>query len=164
MPRLLCRLPFLPQHFRVKRMRAIFLAIGLLAVSAIAFAEEEKKELSEQGLAVLNKLQALKQQEDDALATAILKTPFQISTILDKEEDEADKLEKIEEPTRVKRRAAFRRRGRRAGRARAARRRFYRRLRRNQRRAANKRRAHARRHRKNQRRAARKSRRLRHRG
>ncbi|KAK5978666.1 hypothetical protein GCK32_005131 [Trichostrongylus colubriformis] len=134
-------------------MKSIFMVIGLLAVCAIALAETEKKELTENGLDILNKLQALKQQEDDALASLEDEAEKTlISTILDKEEDEADKIEKIDDSTRVKRRA--RGRGRRLARVRAARRRFYRRLRRNQRRAARKRIAHARRHRQNQRRAA----------
>ncbi|XGW11094.1 hypothetical protein V3C99_012528 [Haemonchus contortus] len=144
-------------------MKAVFLAVALLAISAIAFAEEQKKELSEEGLAVLNQLQELRKEEDDALAAIDDENERAlISKILDKEEDEADKLEETKETTRVKR--AVRRRGRRAGRARAARRRFLRRLRRNQRRAAQKRRAHARRHRKNQRRAAAKIRRIQQRG
>ncbi|VDP56841.1 unnamed protein product [Heligmosomoides polygyrus] len=120
-------------------MKATFLAIGLLAICASAFAEEvkeEKKELSESGIAVLEKIHELKKEQEDALAAIDdEEEKHLISSILDKDEDEADKLEVAEEGSvRVKRAA----RGRRHRNA-AARRRHQKRAaarRRNQRRAA----------------------------
>ncbi|KIH53418.1 hypothetical protein ANCDUO_16457 [Ancylostoma duodenale] len=102
-------------------MKAIFFAIGLLAISAVAFAEEEKKELTEGGREILNQLRELRKEEEDALAAIEdEKEKDLITTILEKEDDEADKLEETEESTRVKR--AARRRHRRGGRRGAARR------------------------------------------
>ncbi|WKX97856.1 hypothetical protein Q1695_013500 [Nippostrongylus brasiliensis] len=140
-------------------MKTLLFTIGLLAVSTLAFAEEETQQISKSGLEVLDKLRALRKEEDDALeAIEDLKEKDLIHKILDKEEAEADKLEESEdESTRVKRAARRRRPARRAlsRRRAAARRRHARRHRRNQRRAARRRVNHTRRHRRNQRRAAR---------
>ncbi|VDP48503.1 unnamed protein product [Heligmosomoides polygyrus] len=92
-------------------MKATFLAIGLLAIFAAAFAEEvkeDKKELTETGIAVLEKIHELKKEQEDALAAIDDEEEKDlISSTLDKDEDEADdKLEVPEEgSTRVKRAA-----------------------------------------------------------
>ncbi|KAK6738493.1 hypothetical protein RB195_020536 [Necator americanus] len=144
-------------------MKSIFLTVGILAIAAVAFAEDvaENKELSETGVAVLEKLRALREEEEDILEGVTNEKDKEIITSVLKREIEVE--DEVEDSTRVKR--AIRRRARRGGRrAAAARRRFYRRLRRNRHRAARKRVAHARRHRRNQRRAANRNRRLHQRG
>ncbi|RCN40286.1 hypothetical protein ANCCAN_13773 [Ancylostoma caninum] len=141
-------------------MKSIVLTVGLLAIAFTAFAEEEvdNKELSETGVAVLQKIRALHKEEEEVLDAIENEKDREIIENLLQKESEAE--DEIEEATRVKR--AIRRRARRRGgrRAAAARRRFYRRLRRNRHRAARKRVAHARRHQRNLRRAANKIRRL----
>ncbi|KHJ93119.1 hypothetical protein OESDEN_06975 [Oesophagostomum dentatum] len=152
-------------------MKLIFLTVGLLGIAATAFAEEEvekveNKDLSETGLAVLEKLRALREEEEHALESIENDQDREIINSILKTEIEADDAEVAEAEDSVRVKRAIRRRGRaRRGRGRgrrraAARRRFYRRLRRNQRRAARKRIAHARRHRQNVRRAANRIRRL----
>ncbi|KAK6038516.1 hypothetical protein COOONC_23979 [Cooperia oncophora] len=141
-------------------MKSMFITVALLAIAAVSFAEEateKKTELSENGTAVLDKLRALRKEEE---------------SLLDKIENDNDRLlinkvfkkELEAEETEVKTVRVKRRANRRAAARRANRRRFARRLRRNQRRAAHKRRAHARRHQRNLRRAARKIRRIQRRG
>ncbi|KAK5981545.1 hypothetical protein GCK32_017989 [Trichostrongylus colubriformis] len=143
-------------------MKSAFITFGLLAIAAIAYAEEtteEKKELSESGVTVLEKLRALRKEEESLIAKIENDSDREfITNVFKKEIDAADNTEI--EAARVKRAAG----GRRAANRRANRRRFARRLRRNQRRAAQKRRAHARRHQRNLRRAARKIRRIQRRG
>ncbi|PIO77167.1 hypothetical protein TELCIR_00750 [Teladorsagia circumcincta] len=142
-------------------MKSIFLTVGLLAIAAVSFAEEtteKKKELSETGVTVLEKLRELRKEQESLIAKIENETDRELITSVFKKE--LDTAETEVDATRVKR-AAIKRR---AANRRANRRRFARRLRRNQRRAAQKRRAHARRHQRNLRRAARKIRRIQRRG
>ncbi|KAK6010492.1 monovalent cation/H+ antiporter subunit C domain protein [Ostertagia ostertagi] len=142
-------------------MKSIFLTVSLLAIAAVTFAEEvteKKKELSETGVTVLEKLRELRKEQEELIAKIESDTDRElITSVFKKELETADETEVA--ATRVKRASARRRANRRANR-----RRFARRLRRNQRRAAQKRRAHARRHQRNLRRAARKIRRIQRRG
>ncbi|KAK6056092.1 hypothetical protein COOONC_06402 [Cooperia oncophora] len=131
------------------------LALGLFALSALSFAEEE---LSETGQAVLAKIRALKEEEKQLLKSITDEDQKDlVESIVDKEEEEEDDkaiatLEKEEKETkeetdeeegnvREKRAARRRRRGRRGHRGRRL--------------AAHRRRAHRARHRANLRRARR---------
>ncbi|XGW11097.1 hypothetical protein V3C99_012529, partial [Haemonchus contortus] len=69
-------------------MKYLALALGLFALSAVSFAEEE---LSETGQAVVAKIRALKEEEKQLLATITDEEQKDlVEAIIDKEEEEED--------------------------------------------------------------------------
>ncbi|VDM75339.1 unnamed protein product [Strongylus vulgaris] len=107
-------------------MKSLFFALGLFAIAAVAFAEEEaeveKTQLSETGTAVLAKMRALRNEEETILeAITNEQDRAIIDSILKTEIEASDDSDEVDAAARVKRAIRRRRgRGRRANRRRAA--------------------------------------------